>query len=198
MSDANPEKTPPCCEKHAPACACEGASTAGAADTDCCAPVAGPSGRVKAILFLIIMGAAVAVGAHAILKKSGGQASARGAEGDVFNLLADVDDTHEAAFVILAGKDEAAGEAAFGQARAAAEQVRAGDLKNVIAVTLGEGVDGHAKLAGKYTVKSFPCALVARRGCLTTAVNGEITVETLMSAFRAVSNCDAGSSCCPE
>ena len=105
-------------------------------------------------------------------------------------------------FILLAGGSEEADRSASAEVEAVVNKLSAKG-KSVAAFTLRGNTEGYDQLVKRFSVQSFPCVIVAGRGCGAAAVSGEITEGNLLGAFvRAstpISSCGPrrGSSCCP-
>lgn len=108
----------------------------------------------------------------------------------------------KAVFILLAGGNEEADRSASAEVEAVVDKLSAKG-KQVAAFTLQSNTEGYDQLVKQFSVESFPCVIVAGRGCGAAAVWGEITEGNLVRAFIKasvpVSSCGPrrGSSCCP-
>jgi hypothetical protein len=107
-----------------------------------------------------------------------------------------------AVFILLAGGNEEADRSASMEVEAVVDKLSAKG-KSVAAFTLQNKTEGYDQLVKQFSVESFPCVIVAGRGCGAAAVWGEITEGNLVRAFIKASvpasSCgpQRGSSCCP-
>ncbi|UCB52782.1 MAG: hypothetical protein JSV10_01445 [Candidatus Zixiibacteriota bacterium] len=88
----------------------------------------------------------------------------------------------EAVFVILPGGSEEASRNALRQIDAVV-RLLSDQGKKVAAFTLEKHREGYDHLVKQFSVKSFPCVVVAGRGCGSVAVSGQITETKLLAAL---------------
>jgi len=108
-----------------------------------------------------------------------------------------------AVFILLAGGNEEADRGASAEVEAVVDKLSAKG-KSVAAFTLQNNTEGYDQLVKRFSVQSFPCVIVAGRGCGAAAVSGDITERNLLGAFvkasLPASSCGprGGSPCCPR
>lgn len=217
-----PEGPSPCCGPSSSAA--EGAASSGRgsdccapatesrAGSECCGPAMGSKCPIKLLLFLLVMGAAVAVAVHAIVKKSGsategsaapsgnldtgsspggaaqGESSCRGAREafratlESIEALKEVAADKEAVFVLLSGEDEQHTQAVRKQVEAAVVKIESQGHR-VGSLTLGKHSDGYTMLVKQFSITSFPSVLALGDGCEAKVVAGGITEAKLLQAF---------------
>ena len=210
----NADEKTPCCgpsEKlHADGCPSTASSecaTTPCASQGCCAPAVSSTSRWKTLLFLLVMGAAVAVLGHGLVKRSGETTDAgrppffTGAPakdpantapavcGLTLDSLASLNSMaadKEAVFILLPGEDRESVEAASRKVEAAVIKIRSKG-KRVAAFTLEKIATDHARLDEQLSITSFPCVVALGRGCGSSVVTGEMTEAKLLQAFVAAS-----------
>ncbi len=205
MSDQNSEEKTSCCGPAKSASAGESTSGCG---PDCCVPAAGSVRRWKILVFVLIVGAAVAVGAHALLKK--GRATDQETQ-QSFALATPEEEISEktvpavsgarlaslaslikaaagqdAVFILLPGENSQSAQAASRQVEEAVSKLRS-KRKKVAAFTLEKSTADHARLVEQFSITSFPCVVALGRGCGSSLVSGELTEARLFQAFVAAS-----------
>ena len=179
----------------------------------CCDPAARIGGRGRLIVFVVVIGAAVLVLAHGLLKKSGAPAGAdqgplavegtgetAGAGGVTLGSIASLRDKTvglDAAFILLPGKDEPRAQRAGETMTGTIETLRTRG-RRVAAFTLNESDADHARLVEKLGVNSLPSIVaLGNSECGPKAVSAEITEANLIRAFVAASTppmpCSPGS-----
>jgi len=182
----------------------------------CCASAADSTSRWKTLVFLLVMGAAVAMLAHALVKKSGKttdvdqQSFSAGAPGmetsaetapalsdltlDAFASRNSIADEIETVFILLPGEDGNRVQATSRQVDAAMIKLRSKG-KKVATFTLEKSAADYAQLVEQLSITSFPSVVAIGRGCGSRVVSGEITETKLLQAFVATST--PSSSCGP-
>ena len=195
---------------------CPGASDCGcgtpAEDKQvCCDPAARAGGPGKIVVFILVIGGALAVLAYALIENSGapagadpGPAAAETSDapaagevtlGSIASLRGKTADL-DAALILLPGKDPP-GEQRAADAMAGAIKTLRAKGKRVAAFTLDESDADHARLVENFPAASLPSIVaLGKSGCGSKAVSGEITEAKLLCAFDAVST--PSGSCCPS
>ncbi len=180
----------------------------------CCASgesgsACGPTGRAprwKAVVFIVVMLAAVAVAAHALMTgpsaSVGADGKPAGPAGEPTSLApesaepgattggeeAGLDKTDEAlagdesAFVIVRGPDGPLPEEV--SAAVAGAQAKIEDKGVEVALlTLSPGDSGYREAVSRFGIDSFPAVVVMMKGCSNVVVMGSITETGLLSAY---------------
>lgn len=171
----------------------------GAGGVECCAPAVGPSGRLRLLIFLVVMAAAAAVLTHALMRKATSADS--GERVDLLGSLGPVAGGKEAVFVLLPGDDQRAAEDAAAVVEAAVAKIEARG-RRVGALTLRKGSQDHARLAERLSISNFPSVIALGPGCGETVVTGEISEAKLLQAFvvasQPASSCGTATACDPS
>lgn len=200
----------PCCAP-TPFCGCASPSGSG---PECCAPAVGATGRRKTLVFLAVMGAAVAVLAHGLMKEDrlaaasdpsqnsgrvaadiapdgehgpGGASPAAGVSPlDSFVSLEPAAAGNEAVFVCLPGLKGEPVQHVPRQVESAVNTLKA-QGKRVAAFTPNTKAEGYDRWARQFTPETSPFVVVLGRGCRPEQVTGEVTEDGLLRAFVRVS-----------
>ena len=189
--------------------------------SDCCGPQAGTGGhpggwrgvfRLRSIIFIVVIGAAIAVAAWSLIKANRKAAEVpiqtdRAVAVATSPGLADLAPEKDFAFVLLEGVD--------GRETAAATLV----IQQVSGTLSGKGVQAGAltlkpndprfkKLVSALAVDGFPAVVLLGKTCAPSVVKGEITEDALLRDYVRVTcavgcapgACGVGaatSGCCP-
>lgn len=210
QEETGPRGEPSCCCSPSSSSSC-GSSGGG----DCCAPAIGSTSRWKIIAFVLIVGAALAVLAHGLLKKP---ADAQAAPGSFSSLTEDagtakvspsalcgsplpsvaaldkVAADREAVFILLPADNTETDRKASREVQAAISTLTSKG-KQVAAFTVEKANPDHGRLLQRFSMGALPAVVVAGRGCGSTAVSGEISEDKLLQAFLAATT---PSSCGPS
>ncbi len=219
LSTSDVRRSSSCCEVSSGS-SCAPSDRHGA---DCCAPTR--TTWSKALIFAVVMGAAVAAGTYSFVNTRGSTSDPKGnfvssyAHAKVGSVLPEreqgarkvlsglslgslralntVAADKEAVFILLPGERAELARAASLQLNMVVSRLSSVG-KRVGAFTLERNAEGHGQLVQQFAVKSFPCVVVLGRGCTSSAVSGDITRERLFRAYVLAST--RGSSCsgCPS
>jgi hypothetical protein len=211
-NDSTPGEGSSCCSPSG-----AGLGESGNPDDGCCSPannVAAKHGRsrVKTILFAIVMLAAVAVGAYSIVRRTDsdnqdpGQAvsstvSAVSAASVLRGLTpASASPANESAndkdvvFAILPCVHEQHVREVSDQVLPVVEKLQS-QGKGVATLTIDPDSREYTQLIELFSAKSFPCVIVAGKGCQSSLLSEDITEERLLSAFVLATTPVSSSSC---
>ncbi len=193
----------PCCspdgraEEESASCGCSGGGGEGR-----------PTSKIKAMIFIVVMVAAVGVAASSVFKKEIGDPAAdpgqagqslRGSTLDSLLSLDKVAADQDFVFILLPAAGAEGNERAAGVVDRASATISQRGVQ-VANFTIEPSNPDYQKLVGSGRIKSLPAVLAIGKGCGSEIVTGEITEERLLKAYTSASRPAAGGrrSCRPS